>query len=158
MKNLINNLSVKAKIVGNSVVLLLLMLVTSVYSWNAMTQESTAEINQIMEKLQSGSRNAVQAMSQSREQTGSVVDQATLAGSSLVTIVNAVSEINEMSAQIATVAEEQNSVSEDMNRNIVRIRDMAVENATGATQTSQASNDLARMSSELQVMVGHFRV
>ena len=122
------------------------------------TQESTAEINQIIEKLQSGSRNAVQAMSQSREQAKSVVDQATLAGSSLTTIAQSVAQINEMSTQIATAAEEQNAVAEDMNRNIVRISDMATQNASGAQQTSQAGQELARMSSQLQGLVGKFRV
>jgi len=122
------------------------------------TQESTAEINLIIEKLQSGSRNAVQVMNQSREQASAVVEQATLAGSSLATIAESVSRINDMSTQIATASEEQNAVVEDMNRNIVQIRDMATENASGAEQTSQAGQDLARMASELQSAVGHFRV
>ncbi len=122
------------------------------------TQESTAEINKIIDKLQSGSRNAVQAMSQSREQARTVVDQATLAGSSLTTIAKSVSQIDEMSAQIATAAEEQSVVVEDMNRNIVRISDMATQNASSAGQTSQAGQDLARMASELQGLVKQFQV
>ncbi len=122
------------------------------------TQESTAEINQIIEKLQSGSRNAVQAMSQSREQARTVVDQATLAGSSLTTIAKSVSQIDEMSTQIATAAEEQHTVAEDMNRNIVQISDMATQNASGAVQTSQAGQDLARMASELRGLVEQFQV
>lgn len=122
------------------------------------TQESTAEINQIIDKLQSGSRNAVQAMNKSREQARSVVDQAALAGSSLTTIAESVSQIDEMSTHIATAAEEQNAVAEDMDRNIVRINDMATENASGAEQTSQSGQNLARMASELQGLVGQFQV
>lgn len=122
------------------------------------TQESTSEINQIIEKLQSGSRNAVQVMNQSREQVSAVVDQATLAGSSLTTIAESVSRINDMSTQIATASEEQSAVVEDMNRNIVQVSDMATQNASGAEQTSQAGQDLARMASELQGAVGQFRV
>ncbi|WP_051302761.1 methyl-accepting chemotaxis protein [Sedimenticola selenatireducens] len=122
------------------------------------TQESTAEIHQIIEKLQSGSRAAVQAMNQSREQARSVVDQSSLARSSLTTIVDSVSKIDEMSSQIATAAEEQSTVTEDMNRNIVRINDMATQNALGANQTSQAGQALARMAAELQGLVGQFRV
>ncbi|MCU7919113.1 MAG: methyl-accepting chemotaxis protein [Candidatus Thiodiazotropha sp. (ex Epidulcina cf. delphinae)] len=122
------------------------------------TQESAAEINQIIDKLQSGSSDAVQAMSQSREQAKSVVDQANQAGASLTTIADAVSRINEMSTQIATASEEQNSVAEDMNRNIVRINDMATQNATGAEQTSQAGQSLASMAAELQELIGQFRV
>ncbi|PLX59828.1 methyl-accepting chemotaxis protein [Sedimenticola selenatireducens] len=122
------------------------------------TQESTAEIHQIIEKLQSGSRAAVQAMNQSREQARSVVDQSSLARSSLTTIVDSVSKIDEMSSQIATAAEEQSTVTEDMNRNIVRINDMATQNALCANQTSQAGQALARMAAELQGLVGQFRV
>ncbi len=122
------------------------------------TQESTAEINQIIDKLQTGSRNAVQVMTQSREHARSVVDQAELAGSSLTAIAQSVSQIDQMSAQIATAAEEQSAVAEDMNRNIVRISDMANQNATGAEQTSQAGQELAHMAAELQGLVGKFRV
>ncbi len=122
------------------------------------TQESTAEINQIIEKLQFSSRNAVQAMNQSREQSRSVVNQANLTGSSLTIIAESVSQIDEMSSQIATAAEEQNAVAEEMNRNIVLISDMATQNASGAEQTSLAGQELARMSSKLQGLVGQFRV
>ncbi|SHK62501.1 methyl-accepting chemotaxis protein [Marinobacter antarcticus] len=122
------------------------------------TQASTAEINQIIEKLQTGSRNAAQAMSQSREQAKSVVDQSSLASSSLTTIVESVSQIDQMSSQIATAAEEQSTVAEDMNRNLVRLSDMGKQNASGAHQTSQAGQELARMASSLQGLIGQFRV
>ncbi len=122
------------------------------------TQASTAEINQIIEKLQTGSRNAAQAMSQSREQARSVVDQSSLASSSLTTIVESVSQIDQMSSQIATAAEEQSTTTEDMNRNLVRLSDMGKQNASGAHQTSQAGQELARMASTLQGLIGQFRV
>jgi methyl-accepting chemotaxis protein len=122
------------------------------------TQASTAEINQIIEKLQTGSRNAAQAMSQSREQARYVVDQSSLASSSLTTIVESVSKIDQMSSQIATAAEEQSTVAEDMNHNLVRISDMGKQNAAGANQTSQAGQELARMASTLQELIGQFRV
>jgi len=122
------------------------------------TQASTTEINQIIEKLQSGSRNAVKAMDQSREQARSVVDQSSLASSSLTTIVQSVSQIDQMSSQIATAAEEQSTVAEDMNRNLTRISDKGKQNAAGADQTSQSGRELARMASALQELIGQFRV
>ncbi len=122
------------------------------------TQASTAEINQIIEKLQTGSRNAAQAMSQSREQARSVVDQSSLASSSLTTIVESVSQIDQMSSQIATAAEEQSTVAEDMNHNLILISDKGKQNASGANQTSQAGQELARMASTLQELIGQFRV
>lgn len=121
------------------------------------TQESTTEINQIIEKLQSGSRNAVAAMMQSREQVRSVVEQANQAGQSLQTITDSVLRIDEMSSQIATAVEEQSTVAEKMNLNVVRISDMAIQNADGAEQTSRSGQELASMASELQGLVRQFR-
>jgi methyl-accepting chemotaxis protein len=122
------------------------------------TQQSTEEINIIIDKLQVGSREAVKVMTASCEQTRSVVEQATKAGDSLNTIADRVTRISDMSAQIASAAEEQSAVSEEINRNVVRINDMADETAAGAEQTAQASHDLADMASGLQRMVGQFRV
>lgn len=122
------------------------------------TQNSTTDIEKIVEKLQSGARNAVKSMDLSREQAASVVDQANLAGASLTTIAESVDQIDQMSSQIATAAEEQNAVAEEMNRNIVRISDMATQNASGAQETSLAGKDLARMASELHELVSEFKV
>lgn len=122
------------------------------------TQKSTEEINQMIEKLQHGSQRAVEVMEKSREQARTVVQQATESGDALSTIAVAVTKINDMSAQIASAAEEQSSVSEEINRNIVKINDMANETADGAEQTSVASQDLARMATQLQSVVSQFSV
>ncbi|HFD81122.1 MAG TPA: methyl-accepting chemotaxis protein [Gammaproteobacteria bacterium] len=122
------------------------------------TQESTAEINQMIEHLQAGSRKAVEVMGQSREQAQLVVSEAGKAGDSLETIAGAVARINDMSTQIASAAEEQTAVAEEINRNIVAISDMAEQTATGASQTAASGEDLARLASELQQVVAHFKV
>lgn len=122
------------------------------------TQESTAEINKIIEKLQAGSYKAVQAMSESQERTRSAVEQTNQVGTSLKTIAVSVSQIDEMSTQIATAAEQQNAVAENMNSNIERINHMALENASAAEQTNQAWGELAGLASDLQSLVGQFRV
>ncbi len=122
------------------------------------TQESTEEINQMIEKLQTGSRQAVQVMEQSREQAQSAVEHAGESGSAFSTIADAVSRINGMSTQISSAAEEQGAVSEEINQNIVKINDMANQTAAGAEQTSVASKDLARMATELQGIVSQFAV
>lgn len=122
------------------------------------TQESTSEINQIIEKLQNESRSAVQGMEQSREQAQSMVEQATLAGHSLKKISEAVSRMNQMSAQIATATEEQNPAVEDMNRDVTQISDMATQNAAVTEQTSQSGQELTKMASKLQTLVGRFKV
>jgi len=122
------------------------------------TQESTEEINQIIEKLQNGSHKAVEVMEMSREQTHAVVEKANQAGQSLATISQSVEQINEMSTQIASASEQQGAVAEEINRNVVSITDMANQTSLGAQQTASASEDLARLASELQVLVGRFKV
>ncbi|NOZ37024.1 MAG: methyl-accepting chemotaxis protein, partial [Gammaproteobacteria bacterium] len=122
------------------------------------TQESTEEINQMIEKLQTGSRQAVLVMEQSREQAHSAVEHAAESGKAFSVIAGAVERINSMSTQISSAAEEQGAVSEEINRNIVQINDMANQTASGAEETSVASKDLARMASELQGLVAQFSV
>ena len=122
------------------------------------TQESTSEINLIIEKLQSGARIATQAMTESREQSHSVVEKATLAGSSLSTIAASVEKIDNMSTQIATAAEQQHVVAKNMDSNINHINDMAMQNAASIEQTTVAGQELARISADLQKLVDQFQV
>jgi len=129
-----------------------------VRSLASRTQESTNEINQMIEKLQSGAQQAVQTMDSSREQARSAVDQAALASTSLETISIAVGRIDDMSTQIASAAEEQGAVSEEVNRNIVRISDLAGSSYEGAEHTANASNDLAGLAKNLENLIKHFKV
>ena len=122
------------------------------------TQESTEEINQMIEKLQSGSQQAVNVMDQSQQQAHSAVEQAAQAGDSLSNITKAIEQISNMSAQIASAAKEQNLVAEEVNRNIVSISTMAEQTSVGTSNTSDASEDLARLASELQGLVAQFKV
>lgn len=155
MNNVLNNLSIKIKIkiIGNSLILMALIAFSSIFALSSMSR-----IGIELEAIAEQDIPMTQVMNQSCEQAKSVVDRATLAGASLQTIAESVSRIDAMSTQIATAAEEQSAVAEDMNRNIVRIKDMATQNATGAEQTSQAGNDLAHMASELKEQVEKFRV
>jgi len=129
-----------------------------VRSLASRTQESTNEINTMIEKLQSGAEQAVQTMDSSREQARSAVEQAALASSSLETIASAVERIDEMSTQIASAAEEQGAVAEEVNRNIVRISDLAGTASEGAEHTANSSSDLACLAVNLEDMIKHFKV
>ena len=122
------------------------------------TQESTEEINQVIEKLQSGSRMAVQVMTHSRTEAALVVEQATKAGDSLTRISGAVARINEMNQQITGAAQQQNQTCEEINRNIINISKMSNETAKGAKHTYSASEDLARLGAELQTIIVQFQV
>jgi len=122
------------------------------------TQDATEEINQVIEKLQAGSRKAVDVMNRSREEAHSVVEQATKAGASLSIISEAVARINDMSTQIASAAEQQNATAEEINRNITNISSMSNEASVGAKQTVSATEDLARLGAELKGLVVQFQV
>jgi len=121
------------------------------------TQESTAEINAIIEKLQCGASSATQAMTESREQSESVVDQAGLAGTSLNAIADSVAKIEDMSTQIATATDEQSVVVENMSGNVLEINEMAIASVSGTQQAAAAGKDLARISFELQGLIAEFR-
>jgi len=122
------------------------------------TQQSTAEIQNLISALQGGAEQAVTAMSQSRERASSTVEQAQHAGESLSSITRAVETILQMNTQIATAAEEQSSVSEEINRNVINIQQISEQTAAGAEQTSTSSAELARLGEQLQSLVGQFKV
>ena len=121
------------------------------------TQQSTEEINEIIDKLQSGSHRAVSVMEQSQHQSQSAVEFASRSGDALTSIAEAMDNINQMSAQIASASEEQSAVSEEVNRNIDKIHNMSIELATGATETAKAGQELAEISARLQSQVKQFQ-
>lgn len=122
------------------------------------TQQSTSEIQEMIEKLQLGARSAVQAMQESSQHAAETVNQSSMAAASLEKITAAVSMIKDMNTQIAIAAEQQSSVSEEINKNVVNISMVVNDTAEGASQTSAASGELARLSMELQKLVGQFKV
>ena len=122
------------------------------------TQDSTEEINTMIEKLQQGSRTAVKAMDVGMEQTQKTVSHAAEAGSTLESITKAVDHITMMTEQIASAAEEQSSVAEEINRNVVNVRDVAVQTADNANKTTTNSGTLKNVASQLQGLVAEFKV
>ena len=122
------------------------------------TQESTAEIEDLINALQSGSEDAVRVMTQSRESANATVEEAKHAGESLTSITRAVGTILDLNTQIATASEEQSAVSEEINRNVVNIQDISEQTSAGSEQTATASAELARLGEQLQNLVGQFKV
>lgn len=100
----------------------------------------------------------VKVMSSSREQAQAGVDQAAHAGESLGTIAEAVTRITDMSAQIATAAEEQSAVTEEIDRNINSIAHSAQETYAGSTETAQASANVSQLAEHLGEMIGRLKV
>ena len=122
------------------------------------TQQSTREINDMIERLQNGANQAVSVMEMGRAKAEESVAQAAKAGEALQSITGVVDKIKSMNMQIASAAEEQSSTAEEINRNIVNISEVAQETAGGSQQTASASDELARLASDLQSQVGKFKV
>jgi methyl-accepting chemotaxis protein len=122
------------------------------------TQDSTENINQVIEKLQQGSRDAVDVMNKSHEEAQLAVTQASKTGVSLSAISSSVERINSMSFQIGSAAEQQISTSEEINHNVLEISQVAQETTSGAQQTAIASEELARLASDLQEVSKSFKV
>ncbi|MDD4862908.1 MAG: methyl-accepting chemotaxis protein [Alishewanella agri] len=121
------------------------------------TQASTLEIQSMIERLQTDASNAVKAMQQGQVQAQQGLSQAAQAENALQTISQSVTRINDMNIQIATAAEEQSSVAEEINRNIVNISQSADATAEGAKQTASAGDELAKLAARLQNLVGQFK-
>ncbi|QKQ26052.1 methyl-accepting chemotaxis protein [Candidatus Reidiella endopervernicosa] len=122
------------------------------------TQESTQEIQEIIEHLQEGARNAAAAMQVGSNQTQTSVTQAGEAGAALASIASAVTNISEMTSQIANSSSEQERMSEEINNNVVNISDSAKETAISVQQTSESSNEMGQLTSKLESLIQRFKV
>ncbi|TVP88809.1 MAG: methyl-accepting chemotaxis protein, partial [Pseudomonadaceae bacterium] len=111
----------------------------------------------MIERLQLGAGRAVEVMESSRRQAHSGVEEVAQAGKKLELITQAVTAINDMNVQIASAAEEQSAVAEEINRNITTVSDVAQQTSTAAEQSAATSEELARLANELQSLVGKFR-
>ena len=122
------------------------------------TQKSTEEIEGLVAGLQNGTQQVANVMNNSRSLTDSSVELTRKAGASLENITRTVSNIQSMNQQIAAAAEQQSAVAEEISRSIVNVRDVSEQTATASDETAKSSVELARLGSQLQQMVSHFRV
>ncbi len=113
------------------------------------TADSTAEIHQIIDSVQTGAVDAVRAIEGGQARSDEGVEQVTEAGSMLQRITQEVEAIRDMNRQIATAAEEQTSVAEDISRNLTEITSIAVTNQDNVERTEQASKNLHELSTQL---------
>lgn len=121
------------------------------------TQESTQDIQRMLQKLQQGVKDAVAAMNTSCEAAHSTVETTEGAGRTLDEIKESVSNITRMAIQIAAAAEEQSEVTEDINRNLTQINQYGETSAEMARSTQDASQSLQTLTGEMQRTVGRFK-
>ena len=128
-----------------------------VRSLASKTQESTSEIQEMIERLQSGTQEAVKVMKVSTSEAKNSVTETAKAGVLLGNITKAVSVINDMSSHIASAADEQSTVSRDMHENVISISHVADQTAQGASENLAASQEMAKLAENLQHLVGRFQ-
>ncbi|MEN5091961.1 methyl-accepting chemotaxis protein [Pseudomonas protegens] len=122
------------------------------------TQQATEEIQSMIQQLQQGTREVVRVMEDSQHKTDQSVEHAAKAAQALETITQAVSVINDMNTQIASAAEEQSAVAEDINRNVINIGQVANEVAGGADESSAASAGLTKLAEQQRRLINQFKV
>ncbi|EPC6136454.1 methyl-accepting chemotaxis protein [Vibrio cholerae] len=119
---------------------------------------STEEIQQVINRLQTESTRAVEAMEKGRSQSDVVVEFSAKANLSLTEINSQIDQINDQNIQVATATEEQSTVVEDINRNVEDINQLTTETSHVADELSRASASLQRLSSQLDKLVGSFEL
>lgn len=122
------------------------------------TQDSTREIRGMIGKLQEGAGKAAEVMRNSRQLAQQTVEQTGLAESALNKIRTEVTAINDMNAQIASAAEEQSAVAEEVNQNINRIHNATLETSAGSAQVASSSRELATLANRLSDKVSFFKL
>ncbi|MBK5970494.1 MULTISPECIES: methyl-accepting chemotaxis protein [Thiorhodovibrio] len=121
------------------------------------TQTSTEEIQTMIERLQQASTRAVRVMQESQRHAHSSLESSAEANHSLEAITSSATTINDVNLQLASSAEEQSAVAEEMNRNVTRISDAAEGNARSAAETKAASEQLTTLAAELEALVERFK-
>lgn len=122
------------------------------------TQVATGEIHDMIQKLQSGAREAVEVMQSSREQTIQQVEQTEIARVALQTILAEVKDISDMNLQIASAAEEQSAVVEDINRNMLNIGEVAHSVNNHVEEVLTAGDQLSDLALKQAKLSARFRV
>jgi methyl-accepting chemotaxis protein len=122
------------------------------------TQASIQDIQEKIERVQTGSDGAVKVMEKGQLRARESVEQAKRAGESLTSIIQSIAAINDMNTQIASAAEQQSSVAEEINRNIHSITHVISRTAAGAAEIFNSGEELSRLATRLQEQMAKFRI
>jgi methyl-accepting chemotaxis protein len=122
------------------------------------TQQSTAQIQGMIERLQGNSEAAVDVINASSQAARQTVVQARETGESLHLVITALRNLTELNASIASATLEQSHVVEDINQNVTHAASLAHENALAADQSNEASQNLGQLAGQLNRILGQFRL
>ncbi|SOB75914.1 methyl-accepting chemotaxis protein [Marinobacter sp. LV10R510-11A] len=129
-----------------------------VRSLSQRTHKSTEEIEGMISRLQSGVKDAVAAMTNSRDVTQATVQKSGEVTEALSRIAKGISVIVDMSHQIAQAAEEQSAVSKDVNASVAHIGELGTSTAANAKETLASSSEMSELTASLQRLVEAFKV
>lgn len=122
------------------------------------TQDSTHEIQSMIERLQNGSREAVKAMNDSQNQTKETVTVIENTGTLLENISTMAERISQMNSHISDAVREQKIVVEHINQNVIAINEVAASSAADAEQTAQESLHLQQIANNLHTAIAQFKL
>jgi methyl-accepting chemotaxis protein len=128
-----------------------------VRSLASRTQQATTEIKEMIERLQAGTQNAVDVIRRGSDTTHQTVDKAEGAVGSLDQIASSVSLISDRNTQIASAAEEQSAVAQEIDKSVVHISQLTEQSVLASDQISQASEELSRLGETLHGMISSFK-
>ena len=122
------------------------------------TQTSATEIEGLVSSLVNSAEGSVVTMRQGSELAQRTLEKAQSTGEQIMEITRAVDDISRLNSQIATAAEQQTAVAEDINQNVTLIRDVSEQSANDSTEVAAASHELARLGEGLQTQVARFKM
>lgn len=129
-----------------------------VRSLAARTQQAADDIEQMLSRLRAGARQAVVAMQSGSEQAGLSVSEAQRAGHELTDIVNEVRKVSDMTAQVATATEQQRYVTDDIQHNVMTIREVYEAHRQHSVTLQQNSVELDQLARELAGRIASFKL
>ncbi|WP_045391043.1 methyl-accepting chemotaxis protein [Vibrio rotiferianus] len=124
----------------------------------ARTQKSTEEIQSIIEELQAQSGLANESMQVSLDMLSKNNELAQQANHALVGITESVADINDSNTQVATAAEQQSQVTQDINRNVVNMSELVNQNVAGISQSAAASSELSLLAEKQKEQLSFFKI